>query len=373
MPAEVWYNNYDALRADVEELRQRFLKRCVELEINPNKVIGEFSREILIRAVHESNWQEGIELDAGRTQKLASVAFDEMEDVVGPHLDMNKVLRFHRDAVVELKRDGASVEEVATYNLARAYHAIAWIGSELAERQAASLAQALRSFQAVYKQFREKLSPEAKSKIERGFAIVDSLETADDPVNRPMTAPPNSSGHLTHELLKLESDNLLNPMRSSYIHFLHRLVLMGIMPPEKNGHFRKISVHVGNPDLYFPVPSAVPQMMKEFCLKFPTILPTTVTYDPVFVAAKASHKFVSIHPYEDGNGRVSRLLMNLVLWGHFPPVYLKADKKGRHRYGQAIRRADRGDIKSLAALIAMSLVEIFERLLHSLDAASNQS
>lgn len=372
MPPEVWYNNYDALRANVEDLRQRFLKRCGELAIDPNKVIGEFSREILIRAVHESNWQEGIELDAGRTQKLASVAFDEMEDVIGPHLDMNKVLRFHRDAVVQLKREGASVEEVATYNLARAHHAIAWVGSELAERQAASLAQALRSFQTIYEQFREKLSPEAKSKIERGFAIVDSLETNNDPVSRPMTAPPNSSGHLTSELLKLESDNLLNPMRSSYIHFLHRLVLMGIMPPEKTGRFRKISVHVGNPDLYFPVPSAVPQIMKEFCLKFPTILPTTVTYDPVLVAAKASHRFVSIHPYEDGNGRVSRLLMNLVLWGHFPPVYLKADKKGRHRYGQAIRRADRGNIKPLAALIAMSLVEIFEKLLHSLDATSNQ-
>ncbi len=370
MPVEVWYNNYDAMRAKVEELRQRFLKRCQDLVVDPNRVIGEFSREIIIRAVLESNWQEGIELTAGQTQKLACAAFDEMEDVTGPHLDMNKILRFHRDAVVRLKRDGASVNELAAYNLARAHHAIAWVGSELAERQAASLAQALRSFEAVYEEFREKLSSQAKSTIERGFAIVNGLEASDDPISRPMTAPPTSSGHLTRELLALDSDSLINPMRSSYIHFMHRLVLMGIMPPEKTGHFRKISVHVGNPDLYFPVPSAVPQMMKEFCRKFPAILPTTVNYDPVLVAAKASHRFAAIHPYEDGNGRMSRLLMNLVLWGHFPPVYLKANKKGRHRYGQALKRADRGNIKPLASLIAMSLIEIFENLLDSIEAAS---
>jgi len=111
-------------------------------------------------------------------------------------------------------------------------------------------------------------------------------------------------------------------------------------------------------------------MMNEYCHKFPAILPNLVGYDPILTAARVSHQFVAIHPYEDGNGRVSRLIMNLVLWRHFPPVYLKADKKGRHRYGQAIRRADRGDIKPLAALIAMSLIEIYERLLNSLGVRS---
>jgi Fic family protein len=90
--------------------------------------------------------------------------------------------------------------------------------------------------------------------------------------------------------------------------------------------------------------------------------------ETILMAAEVSHRFVAIHPYEDGNGRVSRLIMTLVLWGHFPPVYLKADKKGRHRYGQAIRRADRGDCEPLAALISISLIDIYERLLRSLGA-----
>lgn len=106
--------------------------------------------------------------------------------------------------------------------------------------------------------------------------------------------------------------------------------------------------------------------MTEYCLNFPTILPFLKGYDPILEAARASHRFVEIHPYEDGNGRVSRLIMNLVLWEHHPPVYIKADKSGRHKYNQALKRADRGDIRPMAALISMSLIEIYDRMLATL-------
>ena len=62
---------------------------------------------------------------------------------------------------------------------------------------------------------------------------------------------------------------------------------------------------------------------------------------------------------------MSRLVMNMVLWDQFPPVYLKADKKGRHRYVQALKRADRGNMTPLACLIAMSLKSIYQKLLRS--------
>ena len=136
--------------------------------------------------------------------------------------------------------------------------------------------------------------------------------------------------------------------------------MTGILTSPNCGVFRKNPVHVGDPDVYFPPSKLLPEMMKSFCDNFPNIPQISVTQDPILTAAEVSYGFVRIHPYSDGNGRLSRLLMNLVLWGNFPPVYIKADTKGRKRYGYALRRANRGDINALAALIAMSLISIYD-------------
>jgi Fic family protein len=142
-----------------------------------------------------------------------------------------------------------------------------------------------------------------------------------------------------------------------------------LIKPSKCGVFREKSlVHIqGNPDLIFPPGGAVKGLLKEYCEEFPTPSRMAVSGDVLIQAAKASHRFVRIHPYADGNGRVSRLLMNLVLWGVYQPVCIKADKKGRHRYSQALRRADRGSYEPLAALIALSLIEVYDRLLASVS------
>ena len=99
---------------------------------------------------------------------------------------------------------------------------------------------------------------------------------------------------------------------------------------------------------------------------FPHIIPHK-NRDHILTAATFSFRFVRIHPYSDGNGRLSRLLMNLILLPSDLPVYLKADKKGRHRYSQALRRADRGDVRPLASLIALSLKEVYLKAISSLE------
>src|SRR5205823_1964159 len=64
---------------------------------------------------------------------------------------------------------------------------------------------------------------------------------------------------------------------------------------------------------------------------------------PVVLAAMLHYKFVRIHPFDDGNGRISRLLMNYVLLQHnLPPVIIKsADKKN---YLFALNLGDTGNI-----------------------------
>jgi len=80
---------------------------------------------------------------------------------------------------------------------------------------------------------------------------------------------------------------------------------------------------------------------------------------PAVVAARLHYDFVRIHPFDDGNGRVSRLLMNYhLLRNGLPPVVIKSsDKKN---YLAALQRADVGDFDSFAAYVA-------EQLLWSLD------
>jgi Fic family protein len=59
---------------------------------------------------------------------------------------------------------------------------------------------------------------------------------------------------------------------------------------------------------------------------------------PVELAALAHLKFVTIHPFTDGNGRISRLIMNFILKKHGYPM-LNIDYKGRRAYYNALERA----------------------------------
>lgn len=63
---------------------------------------------------------------------------------------------------------------------------------------------------------------------------------------------------------------------------------------------------------------------------------------PVHLAAEFHYKFVCIHPFDDGNGRVARLIMNYILLrNNYPPVIIKSDDK--ESYLTALQKADLGD------------------------------
>ena len=72
---------------------------------------------------------------------------------------------------------------------------------------------------------------------------------------------------------------------------------------------------------------------------------------PDVSAAWLHHRFVRIHPFQDGNGRVARAIASLVLIraGWFPLVVTRDD---RDNYIEALERADGGDLARLAAQIA---------------------
>ena len=73
--------------------------------------------------------------------------------------------------------------------------------------------------------------------------------------------------------------------------------------------------------------------------------------DPIIVSAWLHHRFTQIHPYQDGNGRLSRALIALVLLSA-DLLPLVIDRDVRNEYIDALETADRGDLSALAALLA---------------------
>lgn len=102
---------------------------------------------------------------------------------------------------------------------------------------------------------------------------------------------------------------------------IHRLVV-GRTLKKAAGVYSQFSRRIVGSEAIFPDPAVIPELMQEFCEWLSESSPSAE------VAIEAHLRLVSIHPFSDGNGRTSRLLMNLLLIKEgYPPLVIRPEDR----------------------------------------------
>jgi len=102
------------------------------------------------------------------------------------------------------------------------------------------------------------------------------------------------------------------PLSLRLLRELHRILLSGVRGKDKNpGEFRSIQVGIGAGGRFIPPP---PENVMECLHPLELYLNApSSAFDPLVNCFVVHYQFETIHPFNDGNGRVGRLLLALML------------------------------------------------------------
>lgn len=174
------------------------------------------------------------------------------------------------------------------------------------------------------------------------------------------------------------------PLNENFIRELHSLIIAPDsysdaktpegLPIKKlilRGEYKKTPNHVLTKTgeiFYFASPEETPAKMQELIEWFRNTFDENKTH-PLILACLFHYKFVRIHPFDDGNGRMSRILMNFILMMHgLPPVIIPTNEKSN--YIIALEYADKENLDSFIQYIGEKLITSLELVL---KAASGES
>lgn len=166
---------------------------------------------------------------------------------------------------------------------------------------------------------------------------------------------------INHEKAILFLDDLVKdnePISEWNIKNIHQLILKDI-DNENAGRYRKENVTIKGATHIPPDYLKVPELMEKLILTYNT----WNEYHPIIQAALLHGELVKIHPFVDGNGRTSRLLMNLDLMNSgYNPVIIK--KESRLKYYEALDKAHTtGNYTDFVKLVTKLEIEMLKKYL----------
>jgi len=150
---------------------------------------------------------------------------------------------------------------------------------------------------------------------------------------------------------------------------IHGIVLYGI-DRENAGVYRKLPLAIAGSKHLPPQPYLLQDLMEDY-FRFYELHRNDL--HPVILATEMHERLVSIHPFIDGNGRTSRLIMNLILLQHgFPLAIIGGDYESRMAYYDALEKVQTEDDKqSFILLIAEKVLSGLDRYINILKPKKN--
>ncbi len=128
---------------------------------------------------------------------------------------------------------------------------------------------------------------------------------------------------------------------------LHKIVVKNTLKPTLNnqiGKYRTLQVYIRGASWLPPKPEEIP---KEMSALFSWYSKNKNKLHPLILAAYFHSAFETIHPFIDGNGRVGRLLINLILSKNKYPMINIPNKK-KHLYYEALEMSQiKGELRPL--------------------------
>lgn len=166
----------------------------------------------------------------------------------------------------------------------------------------------------------------------------------------------------TKKGLEYIASNYLAEMSPDLILAVHKEAF-GWIFPDWGGKYRTIRVEFSGKETVLPhqIPEVIMNLCADLNERLSRLDPKGEDFIEIVVSLLAwfQHRFVWIHPFQDYNGRIARMLTILILLKlNLPPIEIKAETgQDRTKYLESMYAADEGNYEKLENLIGSALSE----------------